>query len=174
MSLVEITSLDAIERPALAWDTVWQVERGVGEWVLAGPVAGNPMGLAATASIASAIVISLFTDRRAPEGWRPEIQDRRGWWGDAIEAEGEALDPLGSWLWLLENEVVSSNTLALARAYAEAALAWLVSDRVAARVEVVSEIREGSHGINLGVSVFGKTGAAIYAARFDILWQQVR
>lgn len=182
MNDIDIISLDAIERPALSWDTVFDAEKGFGDWVLAGKDATNPGGLMARSSIATAVVLSLFTDRRAPEGWRPEIQDRRGWWGDGIQPEGEPLDPQGSWLWLLENERMSPRVVADAKRYAEMALAWMTegdapgSNRdthVAAKVTVVSEARADNRGINLGIEIFAKSGARIYAQRFDILWQQV-
>lgn len=174
MTAIQITPVDAVERPSLPWDTRWQPEVGRGEWVLAGAVAENPMGLGADRSIETAIVLSLFTDRRAPEGWRPEIQDRRGWWGDGLEPDGLAVDPLGSWLWLLENEKVTPEIVALAKAYAEASLEWMIADGVAARVEVISEARADNHGVNLGVDVFAASGAKVYSRKFDILWQQVR
>ncbi len=170
---IDILPLESVEAPALPWDTRWQPEIGRGEWALAGVDPANPMGLAANRSIETAIILSLFTDRRAPDGWRPEIQDRRGWWGDGVQPDGETLDPLGSWLWLLENEIVSPQNIALAKNYAEAALAWLVTDNVAARVEVIAEARADNHGINLGIDVFDKTGAKTFSRQFDILWRQV-
>ncbi len=52
-------------------------------------------------SLLTAVIISLFTDRRAldsdeiPDGTR----DRRGWWGDSFRER-----PVGSRLWLLSRE----------------------------------------------------------------------
>jgi phage gp46-like protein len=173
MAQIIITPLVAIERPALPWDTRWQGLEGIGDWALAGADLENPMGLKATASIETAIILSLFTDRRAPENWRPDTQDRRGWWGDAMEPAGLQLDPMGSWLWLLENEVVSARNVALAKAYAEAALEWLTRDGVAARVEVIAEARADNHGINLGVAVYASSGERTYSRMFDFLWRQI-
>lgn len=174
MADILITPLESIERPALAWDTHWIADRGQGDWSLSGPAPENPMGLTAVTSIATAVILSLFTDRRAPEGWRPDIRDRRGWWGDGVQPDGEALDPLGSWLWLLETEIVSPQTVALAKAYASAALEWMLRDHVAARIDVTSEARSDGHGVNLGVNLFAASGARIYSGKFDVLWRQVR
>ncbi len=70
----------------------------------------NPGGLDASDAFGSAVVLSLFTDRRAPEGWRPEVSDRRGWWGDHVAPAGETPRALGSHLWLLANEIASRKT----------------------------------------------------------------
>lgn len=85
----------------------------------------------------SAVLVSLFTDRRASvEQLRggDDASDLRGWWGDFNPAaEG---DRTGSLLWLLRREKQTRETLARARQYAEQALAWMVEDRVARAVTV--------------------------------------
>lgn len=87
----------------------------------------------------TAVIVSLFTDRRAddsdalPDGHT----DRRGWWGDVVEAG--ARDRIGSRLWLLSREKQQPAVLARAEEYAREALAWLLDDRVAARVDVAAE-----------------------------------
>lgn len=98
----------------------------------------------------TAIVISLFTDRRAsPTDVLPDASpDRRGWWADGVpEIQG---DEIGSLLWLLAREKQQQTVVERAREYAEAALKWLVDDRVADRVEVTAEIvRPGFLGIQV-------------------------
>ena len=68
----------AKREPALFWSTFWDDDL-LGDWRVA-PAADpqNPGGLDASDQLASAVFISLFTDKRAPEGWRPEVADRRG------------------------------------------------------------------------------------------------
>jgi phage gp46-like protein len=97
----------------------------------------------------TAIMLSLYTDRRADPGdvLPPGETDRRGWWGDAVSP-----DPIGSRLWLLDRTPQSSEVLARAQTYAEESLAWLVADRVASRVDVVTEFfASGSLGISVTV-----------------------
>ncbi|EOM5101013.1 phage GP46 family protein [Escherichia coli] len=59
-------------------------------------------------SLLTAVIISLFTDRRAldsdeiPDGTR----DRRGWWGDSFRER-----PVGSRLWLLSREKTLSSVV---------------------------------------------------------------
>ncbi|VVP57003.1 phage GP46 family protein [Pseudomonas fluorescens] len=87
----------------------------------------------------TAIIISLFTDRRAePDQVPPELpaDDLRGWWGDVAPlVEG---DQTGSLLWLLYREKQTSQTLTRAQQYAEEALEWLLEDQIAERVTVAA------------------------------------
>lgn len=97
--------------------------------------------LESDAGLETAVIISLFTDRRArnddllPD---PNNPDRRGWWGDLASLEVEG-DQIGSRLWLLEREKTVESILVRAKEYAEESLAWLIEDGVAGKVEVESE-----------------------------------
>ena len=55
--------------------------------------------LRAERGLRSAVLISLFTDRRAEPGDVPEGEDPRGWWADVLGEEG---DRIGSRLWLID------------------------------------------------------------------------
>lgn len=87
----------------------------------------------------SAVLLSLFTDRRAtPEQLRADDDpsDLRGYWGDvAPSVEG---DTTGSMLWLLKREKQTDETLSRARQYAADALAWLSDDKIASAVTVAT------------------------------------
>lgn len=101
-----------------------------GDWVVDGIDAASDDGLE------TAIILSLFTDRRAePED---DVTFRRGWWGDALpSADG---DLIGSRLWLLRREKTLESVRLRAKAYAEEALKWLVDDRIARAVSVRAEL----------------------------------
>lgn len=161
--------------PALFWATFWDEAQALGDWRVA-PAADpvNPGGLDASGQISSAVIISLFTDRRAPEGWRPDVADRRGWWGDAVAPEGQTPEPIGSHLWLLRNEVATPAIAELARIYAEEALAWITRDRVAASVVVTTGlIDDPRRGIWLDIRIAARDGALIYDRRFARLWREI-
>ncbi len=80
----------------------------------------------------NAVMISLFTDARASDSdVLPNQNDRRGYWGSAIDGEN-----WGSKLWLLETARDLQTTYNDAKQYASDALAWLVTDGVAEKVEV--------------------------------------
>lgn len=92
------------------------------------------------AGLETAVIISLFTDARASED--DELPagetDQRGWWGDDLnEIPG---DITGSKLWLLCREKQQHKIVRRAEEYARQALAWLVEDGVAAKVDVTGTI----------------------------------
>lgn len=169
-------SRQAATTPALFWSTYWDEAEQLGDWRVA-PAADpyNPGGLDASAQLASAVIISLFTDKRAPEGWRPDIADRRGWWGDAVAPEGEEPEEIGSHLWTLRNEVATEAIAETARIYAEEALAWMLRDQVAASVTVTSGLIEDPRRcVWLDIRITGRDGVLAYSQRFARLWDEIR
>lgn len=115
---------------ALVWDPVF----GAADLMLIdGDLASDP-------GMETAVLLSLFTDRRAevddvpPSG---DERDRRGWWADEF-AEVES-DLIGSRLWLLDRGKRTSETPLRAKEYALEALRWTTEDRVAASVDVTIE-----------------------------------
>ena len=90
--------------------------------------------------LSTAILISLYTDRRANTSDRlPDSSsiDKRGWWGDLLDPP-VVDDRIGSRLWLLEREQDIIRVLSLAKIYAEEALHWLVEDGIASSVKVTA------------------------------------
>ncbi len=83
----------------------------------------------------TAILISLFTDRLARADDDFEDSDRRGWWGDSGEEQ-----QLGSRLWLLRREKLTTEVARRAEEYAQEALAWLVDDGVVSATESSAQI----------------------------------
>lgn len=100
---------------------------------LSGDLVMGAFDLEPERGIASAVLLSLFTDRRArPDDALPfEQDDPRGWWGDAF---GRV--PLGSRLWLLHREKQTQATLNRAREFCFEALQWMVEEEIADRLEV--------------------------------------
>jgi phage gp46-like protein len=122
--------------------------------------------LAAEHDIKTAVMISLFTDRRADEGDAlPDPRgSKRGWWADAMMGR-----QIGSRLWLLGREKQLNDVVRRAREYAEEALAWLVTEGVARNVQVQAGIaRAGVLGLVVEVSR-NNTPPARY--RFEFAWQ---
>ncbi|EAN7516507.1 hypothetical protein CSK53_02060 [Salmonella enterica] len=87
-----------------------------------GNLALNGSDLLTDNSIETAVIISLFTDRRAqPSDPIPDgSTDRRGWWADSFRKR-----PIGSRLWLLGREKTLESVLERAKTYADEALAWM-------------------------------------------------
>jgi phage gp46-like protein len=91
-------------------------------------------------TLQTAVVISLFTDRRAraDESLPYGITDRRGWLGAEFVNDDQG-DFWGSAFWLLFVTKVNTDILERARFAGQEALAWLVSTGVATKVTVESE-----------------------------------
>lgn len=87
-----------------------------------GQLIQNGADLLTDSSIETAVIISLFTDRRAqPSDRIPDgTSDRRGWWADSFRQR-----PIGSRLWLLGREKTLPAVVTRTQAYADEALAWL-------------------------------------------------
>ncbi|MCV5591620.1 phage GP46 family protein, partial [Escherichia coli] len=73
----------------------------------------------------TAILISLFTDRLADASDETDDGNRRGWWGD-LEQDYR----VGSRLWLLRRQKLTTQVALKAEAYAREALQWLKDDGV--------------------------------------------
>ena len=117
----------------------------------------------------TAVIISLFTDRRAsPEQIPVELpqDDQRGYWGDVRPAvEG---DETGSLLWLLAREKQLPATLARAQQYAAEALRWMVDDLIATGVDVVAEfVAQG--WMTLAIDIYRPNGSPV-RYRYNYEW----
>lgn len=94
-------------------------------------------------TLQTAVIISLFTDRRAglddklPAG----DTDRRGWVGDEFTSDDfdTRADPWGSLLWTCYGGKSGQDLLERARFTASEALQWMVRDGIASRVDVTAE-----------------------------------
>jgi phage gp46-like protein len=92
--------------------------------------------LATDSGMRTALVVSLFTDRRAEPDDTPPAGDGdlRGWWADQFaEVQG---DLIGSRLWLLDRSTALADVPRRAEEMARQALAWLIEDRIASKIDV--------------------------------------
>ncbi len=136
-------------------------------------VEGNDLAL--DSGLETAVLISLFTDRRAkvddalPD---PSSTDRQGWFGDLILPIEEG-DQIGSRLWLLrrsKNLPINRNK---AKKYIEEALQWMIKDGIAAKIEVeVETIRTSPTYFVLAykVSIFKPDGKEV-PLKFEDEWK---
>ena len=112
--------------------------------------------------LATAVVISLFTDQRAtvddplPD---PRTTDRRGWWGDKL-LPYDSGDEIGSKLWLLERSKTTEQVLSKAEEYAKKSLEWMIKDGIVKSVEVVAErySYNNNFALALGVTLIKRDG----------------
>ncbi|MEQ8585163.1 MAG: phage GP46 family protein [Thalassobaculaceae bacterium] len=125
--------------------------------------------IATDEGLRTAIVVSLFTDRRArdDDALPAAADDRRGWWGDYLAAvEG---DRIGSRLWLLSREKQVPEVLARAEEYTREALAWLLEDRIATKVDVTVTAPVRGR-LDIAIAVTRPLGD-VAAYRFDYVWE---
>jgi len=138
-------------------------EKGA-DWLMAAP------GLASDAGLDTAVILSLFSDARAlASDDVPAPGDVRGWWGDAYATVDG--DRFGSRLWLLGRRKQLPAVLAEAKGYAEEALAWLVRDGVASRVEVDAFIPR-DEVLGLAVAISRPNGQPV-RYRFETIWNSI-
>lgn len=125
------------------------------------------LGLAPADPLLRAVIVSLFTWRRAnPDDDLPGNR-REGWWGDSYPVVEH--DRIGSRLWLLSRAKLLPDTVARAQEYAEEALKWLVDDGVATRVLVTAE-RQGIDRLALGIQIYRKDERDPLDLRFANVW----
>lgn len=124
----------------LAWDN----GLGHGDLCIAGA------DLAADDGLQTAVLVSLFTERRVEaDELQPGDTDRRGWWGDRLNDDG---DEIGSKLWLLDRRKLESGLPAEVEAAAYEALQWMLADGAVRGVDVSAE-RTGREAMGLRVVV---------------------
>lgn len=139
--------------PSLA--IAWDVPNSRGDLTVSGA------GLTTGKAIEAAVLVSLFTDRRAaPDDVVPD-GDRRGWWGDSY-----ATSPIGSRMWLLLRAKRTTETARRAKDYIAEALQWMLDDGVAAKVDVETFwLRQSMLGAV--VTIYRHDGAVV---KFDYSW----
>ncbi|MEK6369033.1 MAG: phage GP46 family protein [Burkholderia gladioli] len=138
----------------------WDSATSHADWVLAGA------DLQTGSDLASAVLISVFTDREAaaddviPDG----SMDRRGWWADDDV-------PIGSRMWLLKRAKQTTQTAQKAYDYLAEALQWLIDDGVAGRVEITTQwVRRGMLGARVVVI---KNGAVLLDGQYTWAWEGI-
>lgn len=132
------------------------------DWLL------EPPKLATDEGLETAVIISLFTDRRAnADDVLPDNSgNRRGWWGDSYPEQ--AGDRIGSRLWLLHREKQLAQVRARTRQYAREALQWLIDDGIARAIDVEATFPRMSW-LLLEVAIARSIGAPV-RLRYEIFW----
>lgn len=137
---------------------IWDTSNSFGDFVV------GQNGLQPGGMLQSAVLVSLFTDRRARPDDRIGADDPRGWWGDSYAAQ-----PIGCRLWLLLRSKRTTETLRRAKDYILESLQWLLDDGVAARVDVLTEwTRPGLLGAQITISQRDGTTLAL---AYDFAWE---
>ncbi len=95
----------------------------------------------------TALLYSLFGERRATISESPLPERRRGWIGNESFVDFEN----GSKLWLLSQARITRTTLNLVETAAQNALQWLVDDNLAVKVESEAVLNNGIIRLNITI-----------------------
>ncbi|EKN4012817.1 phage GP46 family protein [Yersinia enterocolitica] len=117
-----------------------------------------------TDSLTRAVIISLFTWRRADPD--DDSEQPMGWWGDSYPTIQN--DRIGSRIYLLQRTTLTSKTVELARGYLEQALAWLKDDGVVSRITINVQ-RHGTEILTAEITLYRNDGSS-QLITFDDLW----
>lgn len=159
-------------QPALLWDSIWDAGQGFADWVVA-PLGtpNNSGGLQAEWTLHTAVVICLFTWRLADPSDVIDDDDRKGWWGDAVDLEAnETL--IGSKLWQLRRAPLNKATAAKAVQFATEALQVLIKQGAVANIQVQALIDKPDSRLGLWVQLYSQDGTRIYDQKFASIWAQ--
>lgn len=129
----------------------------------------NEHDLSGDHDLKTAVLVSLFTDRRAEDDdvLPEEGASKRGWWADVFGVVGDGRR-IGSRLWLLQREKQLNEVVNRAREYCKEALQWLVDDGVASDVIIDAEVvADGVLGIRVAIHRDKSTPNKF---RFDYAW----
>lgn len=122
--------------------------------------------LLADEGFATSVLISLFSDARAPSEnlLPPGETSLKGWWGD-IDRNAEKT---GSLLWLIDREKMLPEVAERAREYCVNALAWIKDEDIAETVRVETQLVRPQ---SLQIRIFIERGTA---RRYSYLWDGVK
>ena len=141
---------------------------------LTGDIARDGSRFAEDGGLETAVIMSLFLDRRAnPDDEIPDgDDDPRGYWADSVsgDEDGSVIDDRwGSRLWLLRRSALTDETVTRAREYAIEALEHFKTDGIASAVRVETEA-QGLETLAIGVEIDNEKGGT---RRFDFAWDRI-
>lgn len=98
-----------------------------------------------------ALLISLFTDRRAASDEVADPMKRRGWIGDLVsDVPG---DRIGSGLWLYAQSRLTPDIQAAIEGEARSSLQWMIDERLVAAVAVATVADHAARTLSLNVTL---------------------
>lgn len=140
---------------------IWDNEKGVADFSV------EDNDFAADEGLKTAVYMSLFTDQRAAvDDPLDDPDDRRGWWGDTLETDG---DQIGSRLWLFYRQKITKETMAKIKEAIEDSLQWMIDDGVAADVSVIIERAELDR-LYTEIKIYRESGSTVII-KYDDLWK---
>lgn len=121
-----------------------------------------------TQGLDTAVLMSLFVDKRAAQSEVPRPELRRGWAGNLLSDYSNY--EIGSKLWLLQQARRDNTTLNLIQTYTYDCLSWMLDDQLASKIEVKAEYIQNK--LLLTVIIY-KNQSVIFSRAFE-LWNNTR
>lgn len=100
-----------------------------------------------TDGLDTAIIMSLFVDKRATEDEMPDASLRRGWIGNELNSNIDY--EIGSKLWLLDQSRVVQKTVNDSESYVADGVSHFIDDSIAKQIDVSST----SSGSNIEINI---------------------
>jgi phage gp46-like protein len=164
-------------QPILLWDSVWVPWLGSADWAIAdADEPQNQGGLRSKAALHTAVILSLFTDKRIPDDHPLRYlvgDDQRGWWGDGVDVDASQSETdMGSLLWVFERAPLTRDITRWVEAIALDALAPLIRQGLCVRIEAQATAEYAVDRCDLAIQLYGRDGSQVYSFRFDDIWKQ--
>lgn len=118
------------------------------------------------ASLQTAVLMSLFSWRRAHPDDILYDERRYGWWGDTDTVK------IGSRLWLLHREKVLPSLVQRVDEYCKEALQWMIDDFVCQRIDIASRI-SGLDQIKTEITIYRFDKPRVLL-KFSNLWDELK
>lgn len=117
----------------------------------------------------TAVILSLFTDRRVTDEELPQGQTyKRGYWADKYSSVNG--DQYGSRLWTLGREKRQIEVLRRAEDFCKEALNWLIEDGVASSITATASFTEGtSNAWQIEIAIQKPSGRT---SRYQLIWDK--
>ena len=99
----------------------------------------------------TALLISIFGERRADASEVKLPQHRSGWWGNLILFDDGF--EMGSKIWILNQKRLTQDVLNMAVAYAYECTEWLIQDRHVKDIFVTGSFTDDKYGLPSGITL---------------------
>lgn len=97
----------------------------------------------------TALLMSLFNEKRANDSEVPRVEMQRGWWGNTVSDYDNY--EIGSKNWLLDQARATPASLNLAKTYTSDGLQWLLDDNYCKKIDVDTSYTVGNMNIDIKI-----------------------
>ncbi len=118
-----------------------------------------------TEGLETAVILSLFGEKRASASDVASAESRRGWWGNLLNQVEDY--QVGSKLWLLEQARLTQETINSSRTFAQEGFQWFIEDNLLDNVLVKTNFTDS--GIKINIDLL-RAQNKVFSKSYD-LWE---